>query len=199
MARNGLLGLVVALALAGCAAQPAARPPVRTATHDSAESSTAAPRPTTTTTADPRPYSFDGSVPPPEIHQTGTDYGAITISLERYGAWLYAHSPDDALIPRVAAPGSNADYAFRHDLAQLRKYDRRLIEVETAPTETYVIDARADVFVLRYRQHLKAQLLFDRRGRIRSRRDFASPTTDYIILCVRSPDGIWRLAHVEEQ
>ncbi len=52
--------------------------------------STTAPAPTTTTV--PPPYSFDGSVPPPPLLNTGTDYEAIYRSLERIRALGRAHT-----------------------------------------------------------------------------------------------------------
>ena len=65
-----------AVLLAGCGA----------GSHAAAEESdglptaTSTPAPTTTTV--PPPYSFDGSVPPPPLLNTGTDYEAIYRSLD---------------------------------------------------------------------------------------------------------------------
>jgi hypothetical protein len=60
-------------------------------------------RGSTTTTTEP-PYSFDGSIPPPRLVNTGTDYDAMVRSLAEYAAWLEAHHPDLCLISEVAAP-----------------------------------------------------------------------------------------------
>ncbi len=65
-----------------------------------APGSTVAP---TTTTTMPE-FSFDDSVPPPELINTGTDYVAILKSLESYGNWLAAHRPDRSSGRRGSSP-----------------------------------------------------------------------------------------------
>ena len=69
---------LLALILAGCGASADASDGNPTA--KSTSTTTVAP---TTTTTVPPPYSFDGSVPPPKLVNTGTDYEAIYRSLER--------------------------------------------------------------------------------------------------------------------
>ena len=52
-------------------------------------------RPTTTTRRPATPlYSFDNSVPPPKLINTGTNYKQILQSLLDYGNWISAHRPD---------------------------------------------------------------------------------------------------------
>ena len=51
-------------------------------------------------------YSFDNSVPPPKLVQTGTDYKRIMQSLLDYENWMAAHHVDPGLVRKVAAPDS---------------------------------------------------------------------------------------------
>jgi hypothetical protein len=154
---------------------------------------------TTTSTTLPE-WSFDGEVPAPALLQVGSDYPAIAISLQRYTAWLEAHSVNVSLVGRVAAPGSKFERALRHDVSDLRRFDRRLFEVETAPPEAELIDAHtADAVTLRFRQHLDRQVIVDESGRPVSERLLTRPTTDYFILLTRTASSPWRLADVEEQ
>ena len=64
--------------------------------------STTAPAPTTTTV--PPPYSFDGSVPPPPLLNTGTDYEAIYRCLSAYARWAVVHTTQMQPSPTRATP-----------------------------------------------------------------------------------------------
>src|SRR5262245_34419066 len=82
---------------------------------------TTVPRATSTTTQPPAtPYSFDDSVPPPPLINTGTDYIAITRSLIAYDAWLLSHHPDLRLAENVTPQGTNPYKSLAHDLPILR-------------------------------------------------------------------------------
>ncbi len=60
-------------------------------TAPASSTTTTAPRPTTTTTVPL--YSFDNSVPPPKLVNTGNDYKRILRSLLEYEAWIAAYRP----------------------------------------------------------------------------------------------------------
>ena len=82
MLQRGAITLIALCTLAACSqadasgdAEKQSKPKVTTTT-----------APSTTTTTTPPPYSFDGSVPAPELINTGTDYEAIYRSLERIRA-----------------------------------------------------------------------------------------------------------------
>src|SRR5262245_1311496 len=95
--RASVIAIVVgALALAGCGGSGD-----RAA---SDHTTTSAPAPTTTTTVPP-PYSFDNSVPPPKLINTGSNYASIARSLDDYGHWLYAHHPDPVLAAEISIVG----------------------------------------------------------------------------------------------
>jgi hypothetical protein len=72
---------------------------------------TARPSPTTTATTVPA-YSFDNSVPPPPLLNTGTDYVAIIKSLQAYGDWTTSHLPDPKLVDRFVARGTQLSSAY---------------------------------------------------------------------------------------
>ena len=73
---------LLALVLAGCGAGADASADASDGHPAATSRSTTTVAPTTTTTVPP-PYSFDGSVPPPKLINTGTDYEAIYRSLTR--------------------------------------------------------------------------------------------------------------------
>ena len=68
-------------------------------------STTTSPPESSTTTTVP-PYSFDGSVPAPELVNTGEDFDAIYRSLDAYDFWLDAHNPDPTLVENFTVKGS---------------------------------------------------------------------------------------------
>ena len=114
--------IAVAVGLAACSGGSKAAVPrdssVSRGSGSSASATTAHPGPTTTTS---RPeYSFDDSVPPPKLLNTGTNYVAIVKSLEIYGNWLSAHRPDLAFGPRILRPDPELLVLFSRDLVRLR-------------------------------------------------------------------------------
>ncbi len=98
------LYLALVLSVAACssndtkASAPTAPPSTR------APTTPPAPDPTTTTTVPL--YSFDNSVPPPKLINTGTDYKKIVKSLLDYSSWMVGHHPTRDAVDTIAAPGS---------------------------------------------------------------------------------------------
>jgi hypothetical protein len=158
--------------------------------------STARPRPVpapTTTTPGPVPaFSFDQSVPPPRIVNTGTDYVAILESLERYGNWLGAHRPDPALALTTVTPGTQLLANYTHDLVNLRDNSVRIIEKLNGPTTYTILSKTPDAFSARVVENISVHQTVDRSGRVTSERRFVGPTT-YLDVVVRS-HGRWYFA-----
>jgi hypothetical protein len=176
--------------------------PTTTATGDqrSRPASTARPRPVpapTTTTASTTPgpvpaFSFDQSVPPPRIVNTGTDYVAILESLERYGNWLGAHRPDPALALTTVTPGTQLLANYTHDLVNLRDNRVRIIEKLNGPTTYTILSKTPAAFSARVVENISVHQTVDRFGRVTSERRFVGPTT-YLDVVVRS-HGRWYFA-----
>src|SRR5215210_4557369 len=95
-----------------------------------ASTTTTAPRPpTTTTTPKPAPpYSFDNSVPPPKLINTGKDYKKIIQSLLDYSNWIAGHHPDRAAVREIAAPGSRAEATGFEQVGIYTRTKRRFYE-----------------------------------------------------------------------
>jgi hypothetical protein len=202
--KGGATSVLVALAvtLGACSGSHRATvPPLVDATQTTTSAGTAARSAATTTTARTRTttargpdpaFSFDGSVPPPEIVNTGTDYAAILESLERYGNWLGAHRPDPALALTTVAPGTKLLTNYVHDLSSLRDYRTRIIEKLDGPTTYTILSATPDAFSARVVEHITVHYTVDRSGRVTSQRRFVGPTT-YLDVVVRS-HGRWYFA-----
>ena len=150
----------------------------------------------TTTTSTPD-YSFDDSVPPPKLINTGTDYVAIAISLASYSAWLYAHHPDVTKVRNFTARGSRAERAAIHDLTTLQQFTRRLFEENLSPPNISVISAHSSAVSLLYIQHLARQVVVDRHGTAVSQRQFGGKAK-YLLLLDRSANDRWYLSEIEE-
>ncbi|MDQ1434729.1 MAG: hypothetical protein QOF59_1545 [Actinomycetota bacterium] len=143
---------------------------------------TTVPR-TTTTTTTPE-YSFDDSVPPPKLINTGTDYVAILKSLDNYGNWLEAHRPDPTLAAETLAPGSELLKEFARDLRVLRTNDKRAIEtVGNGPNEITILSATPSAFSATVVQDVRSVKSVDSSGRVTGQVDFATPRT-YLALVV---------------
>ncbi len=153
--------------------------------------------PTTTTTTTIPLYSFDDSVPPPKLVDTGTNYKKILQSLLDYGNWLASHRPDAALIANVAAPASSLEGAFRHDLTILRNTKQRLFEVRDGKNEIVLTARQRSVFTARVREHIVTHRVIDGSGHVTSERRPKSRTTTYRYVVVRTVAG-WRLAEGSE-
>jgi hypothetical protein len=137
-------------------------------------------------------YSFDDSVPPPKLINTGTDYVAILKSLSAYGNWLAAHRPDPALVSDIVAPGTRQHELFTRDLMRLRDSNKRAVELLGAPTTYSILSARRDAVSARVVEDIKFQRSIDASGRVTSEVKFAHPTT-YRSLLVLSR-GRWYYA-----
>ncbi|MCU1468373.1 MAG: hypothetical protein JWM72_4301 [Actinomycetia bacterium] len=143
---------------------------------------TSVPRPTTTTSTPA--YSFDDSVPPPKLINTGTNYVAILKSLESYGNWLSAHRPDPARASTILAPGSRLHDLFARDLGRLRDNGLREIEkLGARPTQSAVLSRTPSAVSMRITEDVVAHQTVDESGRVTSQVRFATPIT-YLILLV---------------
>jgi hypothetical protein len=187
------IGLVAACSGAGT---PGAISPSSTA-----PTATVRPRPTTTrsattsTVATPttRPvFSFDDSVPPPELVNTGNDYVAILASLESNVNWETAHHPDLSLVPRVAANGTKFFTTFSSDVASLHKLHQRLVETLGLPTTYTITSTSQNAFSAKVVEDIDAHQLFDSTGHVIDEARFSGLTT-YSDLLVRD-NGRWRFA-----
>jgi hypothetical protein len=160
-------------------------------------------RPRSTTTAPvattaPRPvseYSFDGSVAPPELVNTGTDYVAILKSLESYGDWLGAHHPDPALALTTVAPGTPLLDRYLHDIVNLRNAHARLVEKLNGPTTYTLLSVTPNAFSARVVEHIATHRTVDRAGHVTSERRYTGTTT-YIDVVVLA-GGHWYFAAVD--
>jgi hypothetical protein len=160
----------------------------------SSPSTTAVPPRTTTSIPD---FSFDDSVPPPKIVNTGTDYVAILKSLESYGNWLGAHRPEPALASRSVSEGTRLHRDYVSDITILRDNHKREIEKRIAENTVTILSATPNAFTARVVEHISAHQIVDVRGHVSSERRFKGPTT-YIDLVVREGER-WRLADVRVQ
>lgn len=187
----------VVLVAAGCTSGH-----TRAVRNDPAESSAStAAVPATSTTTAPKPpplYSFDNSVPPPPLINTGTDYPRIINSLLAYGDWLYGHRPDVSLVPNIAAPSSQVERAFDHDLPTLAHLHRRFYEIDSGPQTLTVISANDDSVSARLAQRLRRQEVVDQSGKVASSKAREEPTTTYSLLLMRARDGKWYMAALDE-
>jgi hypothetical protein len=180
----------------GTTPTPTSAPHTSTGAHPR---SRAVPAPATApTTPKPVPsFSFDGSVPPPELVNTGTDYVTIVKSLERYGNWLGAHHPDPALVPVTVAPGTQLLATYVNGLVALRDNKERIIEKLNGPTTVTILSATPDAFSARVVEHISVHQTFDRTGHLTSERRFVGPTT-YLNVVVLA-HGHWYFAASAEQ
>jgi hypothetical protein len=182
--------LVVLAAACSSGEKQADTPPV-----SAAPTTTTPPNPTTTTTIPL--FSFDNSVPPPDLNNTGTDYEAIAQSLLAYEAWVAAHHPDPELLSAVVAPGSRHAESQQHDAGLLQKNRRRFFEeVEGAPT-VEIVESGDDRVSIRYRQKLRRQVVIDPAGQVIDEKVRTDETTEYLVLLVKVNEQ-WHLASVVE-
>jgi hypothetical protein len=149
-------------------------------------------RPRTTTTTTIPEFSFDDSVPPPKLINTGTNYVAILKSLEAYANWEAAHRPDADLVSTTIARGTRLHDRFSVDLANLRANGARLIENIGAPSVVTIISVRPDAFSARIVEDVRLHKTVDSGGRVTSSVRYSQPTT-YQVLVVHD-GGYWRVA-----
>ncbi len=151
--------------------------------------------PTTTTTTPA--YSFDDSVPPPKLLNTGTDYVAIVKSLGEYGNWLAAHRPDPALAKKILAPGSPLLVLVSRDLTRLRDNGQRLIEKVRSPAAYTTISATADAASMRADESILLHETVDSRGRVTSLVPFPEHSTYRVLIVL--VQGQWRVSSDEPE
>jgi hypothetical protein len=153
---------------------------------------------TTTTPTTPIPeFSFDDSVPPPKLVNTGNDYVAILKSLSSYGSWLGAHRPNPALTASIAARGTTLYDLYVRDLTRLRANAKRGIEKLRGPSEYTILSVRPYAFSAKLVEHILLHETVVASGRVTSEVHFTGPTT-YLVLAVLV-GGRWCLAAVDEQ
>jgi hypothetical protein len=186
-AASGLL-IVSLCALAACGGAAAGE-----ADQPRATPSTTAPA-TTTSTAPP-PYSFDGSVPPPELVNTGTDYEAIYRSLSGYARWAESHNPDPTVAGSVYVVGTPTYEGFVNDLDLLRSGRLRMINVG-ASYEVSVVSVAEPIVSLRLFERVQELRLIDDRGRVARSETFDAPLVWNAVIAHDSAD-VWRIASVE--
>ena len=192
MGRRGI-GVLVGLGLTLCGCQGSS-------TSASVTTDPVAPTtiPRTTTTTSIPDFSFDDSVPPPELINTGTNYVAILKSLGQYSNWLAAHRPDPALTSRVVAQGTKLHDDFARDLTRLRDNGKREIEkVGRRPSQYTIVSSTPNAFSAHVVEDIVARLTVDTTGKVTSHVRFASQTT-YLMVAVLSR-GHWSLASVDVQ
>jgi len=153
---------------------------------------TTVPQPATTTPAPAPAFSFDDSVPPPKLVNTGTDYVAILKSLEGYGVWLTAHHPDPSLTPTFVASGTNLYDSAGAALTSLRNRGQRLVETTSAPDRFTIISSTANAFSARIVQQITSHRIVDRLRHVVREARFTGSTT-YLAVAVRVHER-WYLA-----
>ncbi|MGQ0826379.1 MAG: hypothetical protein ACT4OX_15350 [Actinomycetota bacterium] len=156
---------------------------------------TTEPEPTTTTTVPL--YSFDGSVPPPPLVNTGTDYEAIYRSLDAYQHWLYGHNPDPQLIDEIVIPGTPLYDAFERDIGILLDDDSRAYDTASVITSVQVITAEPRSVTLSVQYTDDRRVLVARDGRILDDALLSSPSQSIAVLGI-DQESIWRLVTVED-
>jgi hypothetical protein len=183
--------ILLALLGAGCgagASADASRAEKRTTT------TTAAPRTTTTTV--PPPYSFDGSVPPPPLMNTGTDYAAIVKSLDDYGHWLYAHHPDRTLVGEIAVTGSEPQQRMDRDMATLIDRNLRIYDTASVLEKTEIVSVQESAVSLRLHYSDDAKVLVDKQHEVLDTEPLPTQSTAFVLLNADST-GRWRFGSVE--
>jgi hypothetical protein len=184
--------LLLALVLASCGAESGAS---RDAPRVS-KRTTATTAPSTTSTTVPPPYSFDGSVPPPKLINTGTDYAAIVKSLDDYAHWLYAHNPNSVLASEIALVGTDAYSTLADDLADLTSQDMRIYDTASVLQTVEVVSTLANAASLRIGYTDKNKVLVNSHGNLVDTKQL-SPRSEFLVLLAADSTGRWRIASSE--
>ena len=143
------------------------------------------PPPRTTPSTSVPAYSFDGSVPPPKLVNTGTDYVAILKSLDTYGNWLAAHRPDPTLVGDVIAGGTRLHNSYVETLTALRDRSERYIEVRDGDDRYVIVSATGDAVSAKVIQHITLHRIVDALGRTVKEERFVGETA-YRVLAVKT-------------
>jgi len=138
--------------------------------------------PRTTTTTSTPDFSFDDSVPPPKLINTGTNYVAILKSLSAYGNWLAAHRPDPALVSTIVAGGTKENELFKRDLTRLRDNNRRATEQLGDPTLYTILSARPDAFSAKSVEDIRVHRSILPTGKIGNEVRYTGRTTSLILV-----------------
>jgi len=155
--------------------------------------STTAPAPTTTTV--PPPYSFDGSVPPPPLLNTGTDYAAIYRSLSAYATWLLAHHPEPDLVREAYVVGTPVYDRLKSDVALVQAGDARMFETEQ-PLKVEATSVLTSAVALHVTETVTTQRLVRRDGTTIQEQSFTKPF-EWSALLQSDSAGRWRIATVD--
>lgn len=171
---------------AAAAAPTTARPPVPTTSPTTAPAASAAVP----------PYSFDGSVPPPPLESTGSDFAAIFRSLDTYTHWVMAHRPDPALMEQAVSPQSSAGRGYGGLVSELVRSDLRLYDTASVVADVEVADV--DMDPLLSVASLKVTYTDDRRvwvrpdGSVERTVDLPDRAQFWVLLSQRG-NGQWRI------
>jgi hypothetical protein len=157
-----------------------------------------------TTAAPPTPaakrrvvaWHGDGT-PAPKLENTGTDYVAIFLSLERQRLWLQAHHPDPALVPRVWVYGMETAKKFRRLFADQQRERLRFIDVGDR-SEATVASVLEHIVTLRVNEYTTGVHLLDTTGRVVESRK-QGPVFHFIVLLSQDGDGRWTIASVDDR
>jgi hypothetical protein len=122
-----------------------------------------APRTTTPTTVPA--FSFDNSVPPPKLINTGTNYVAILKSLDAYSNWLAAHRPEPALVDAFVASGTRLHDSYVQTLTTLRDRSERFIEHRSGEDRYAIVSATPDAVSANVTQRIVSHRVVDSAGR----------------------------------
>ena len=189
---------------ASAGADDGVEPPIGSSTTDSGGASTAAP-PTRDLAGDANDaaplyatttplYSFDGSVAPPEIVNTGSDYVAIARSLLGYVSWLKLHNPDVRLLANVYVEGTDLIERISPNLVLLAEHNLRYVDVDqSVEIETVTIDS--DLVTFKALEHITAERLVDPTGKVVDEKP-SGPLNTYIVVMTADSDGRWRIADI---
>jgi hypothetical protein len=172
-------------------AAPTSTPPSESTTVP--RRTTTVPR-STTTTSTPE-YSFDDSVPPPKLINTGTNYVAILKSLESYANWLAAHHPDPTLTSRIVAQGTKMYRGYAQDYTRLRDNNSRLVEELGGATRYAIVSTTPDAFSARVIEDIRVHMSVNTSGRVTGENRFTTLTT-YVDVVVMV-GGLWHFASID--
>jgi hypothetical protein len=195
----GKLGVAVLIAsvatVSACSSANRASSAPTSSTAGSAPGSSTTGRPQPTTTTSTPDFSFDDSVPPPKLINTGKNYVAILKSLGKYSNWLAAHRPEPALTSTILARGTRLYDLYVQDFTHLRDNHKRGIEELGGPSRYKILSATPDAFSAKVVEDIRVHKTVVSTGRVTSQIRFTQPTT-YLMLVVLVRDH-WFLAGVD--
>lgn len=142
------------------------------------------------------PYSFDGSVPPPDLLNTGTDYVAIFESLIGWGNWLKRHNPDVTLVGEAYVEGTDIALRLEENLQVLMDRDLRDYDVDQR-LEVEPVSARDGIATLRVSEHVTSEQLLDSGGAVIDEEPI-NGVIEYIAVLSADANGRWRIAAVDQ-